>query len=177
MEQIQTQQWVTNIQTERISHPANHFTMPRPSMCACTCILNYTKWSKTPQLKKNFLKFAQCKGSVFHIPKSNNSQLSCKTLRSEGTTKPYILLWFIFALCEWRLLKIRRTDLSERNNIHSCLIFRHSCDVEYVDLLYEFGASLYHLDDKRRLACDGDAQNQCSKRIRQLIGTSNYVGV
>ena len=49
--------------------------------------------------------------------------------------------------------------------------------MEYVDLLYEFGASLYHLDDKGSLARDGDVQNQCSKRIRQLIGTSNYVGV
>ena len=57
------------MQTERISHPANHFTTPRPSKGSCTYMLNYTNWSKTPQLKNNFLKFAQCKGSVFHLPK------------------------------------------------------------------------------------------------------------
>ncbi len=47
--------------------------------------------------------------------------------------------------------------------------------MEYVDLLYEFGAALHHEDEKGRLACEADMLNHCSQRIRELLSKCSAV--
>ena len=48
-------------------------------------------------------------------------------------------------------------------------ITRHNSDIEYPQLLYEFGADIYSKDEKGLLACEGDLTNDSSAYIQHLL--------
>ena len=49
-------------------------------------------------------------------------------------------------------------------------IIKHNVEIEYAQLLYNFGANLYCRDEKGRLPCECDQNKECKQYIKSFYG-------
>lgn len=113
-----------------------------------------------------------------------NPDISQLRLGYFNSTPVYISVAYHHLEC-FRLLLLAGADPNGGSNIRSTELYsasaqtaypslyhatvKHNVEVEYVMLLYDCGASLYRRDGRGLLPCEIDANNECSRYIRQLM--------